>query len=121
MTHANTSITEAAIARAADVAAYGKPWTISEPALTIWASMPSLTSTTAFMDFADLVFSTVSITSAGRPAPESRFHQPKVVGRRLNAIGAIKSAPRWQDGARFFNSLGITGDSLHAGSKFFSK
>ena len=43
----------------------GTGYTAGGSALTISASMPSLTTTTAFMDFADLVFSTASITARG--------------------------------------------------------
>lgn len=45
--------------------ASGTNYSAGGSALTISASMPSLTSTTAFMDFADLVFSTVTITARG--------------------------------------------------------
>lgn len=45
--------------------ASGTNYSAGGSALTFSASMPSLTSTTAFMDFADLVFSTVTITARG--------------------------------------------------------
>src|SRR6201987_2589254 len=45
--------------------ASGTNYSAGGSALTISASMPSLTTTTAFMDFADLVFSTVTITARG--------------------------------------------------------
>jgi hypothetical protein len=45
--------------------ASGTGYSAGGSALTISASMPSLTSTTAFMDFADLVFSTATITARG--------------------------------------------------------
>jgi hypothetical protein len=45
--------------------ASGTNYTAGGSALTFSASMPSLTSTTAWMDFADLPFSTVTITARG--------------------------------------------------------
>jgi hypothetical protein len=45
--------------------AAGTNYSAGGSALTLSASMPSLTTTTAFMDFADLVFSTVTITARG--------------------------------------------------------
>jgi hypothetical protein len=45
--------------------ASGTGYSAGGSALTLSASMPSLTSTTAFMDFADLVFSTATITARG--------------------------------------------------------
>lgn len=45
--------------------ASGTNYSAGGSALTISASMPSLTSTTAFMDFADLVFSTATVTARG--------------------------------------------------------
>jgi len=45
--------------------ASGTNYTAGGNTLSFSASMPSLTSTTAFMDFADLVFSTVTITARG--------------------------------------------------------
>lgn len=45
--------------------ASGTGYSAGGSALTISASMPSLTSTTAFMDFADLVFSTATVTARG--------------------------------------------------------
>ena len=45
--------------------AAGTGYTAGGSALTISASMPSLTTTVAWMDFADLVFSTATITARG--------------------------------------------------------
>lgn len=45
--------------------ASGTGYSAGGSALTISASMPSLTSTTSFMDFSDLVFSTATITARG--------------------------------------------------------
>lgn len=45
--------------------ASGTNYSAGGSALTFSASMPSLTSTTAFMDFADLVFTNVTITARG--------------------------------------------------------
>ena len=45
--------------------ASGTNYTAGGNTLSFSASMPSLTSTTAFMDFADLVFSTVTVTARG--------------------------------------------------------
>lgn len=45
--------------------ASGTNYTAGGNTLSFSASMPSLTSTTAFMDFADLVFSTATVTARG--------------------------------------------------------
>lgn len=45
--------------------ASGTNYSAGGSALTFSASMPSLTTTTAWMDFADLIFSTVTITARG--------------------------------------------------------
>jgi hypothetical protein len=45
--------------------AAGTNYTAGGSALTLSASMPSLTTTTSWLDFADLVFSTVTITARG--------------------------------------------------------
>jgi len=45
--------------------ASGTNYTAGGSALTFSASMPSLTTTTAWMDFADLVFSTATVTARG--------------------------------------------------------
>jgi hypothetical protein len=87
--------------------ASGTGYSAGGSALTISASMPSLTSTTAFMDFADLVFSTATITARGCQIYNSYAGLNRSVG--TFDFGADKSAS-----AGDFTIIFPTSDSSNA-------
>ena len=87
--------------------ASGTNYSAGGSALTISASMPSLTSTTAFMDFSDLVFSTVTITARGCQIYNSYAGLNRSVS--VHDFGADKSAS-----AGDFTIIFPTSDSSNA-------
>jgi hypothetical protein len=87
--------------------ATGTNYSAGGSALTLSASMPSLTSTTAFMDFADLVFSTATITARGCEIYNSYAGLNRTVS--VHDFGADKTAT-----AGDFTIIFPTADSSNA-------
>lgn len=87
--------------------AVGTNYTAGGSALTISASMPSLTTTTAWEDFADLVFSTVTITARGCEIYNSYGALNRTVS--VHDFGADKTAT-----AGDFTIIFPTADSTNA-------